>query len=194
MRIIANFPDHLGIHLHLTRRAFFLGIHNAAGDHQFDPIGTLTLQLIDMSFGFLDRIGNDRHRTGHVATRYGNAFIGSDDARTGILALQDLITDPCVHVPQTADRTDRRHAAEQLQSGVILDHAVGDDRTDRIGEDQSYQFRIVALLLLRFAIPCQMDMHIDQTRHDIRTIQIDVFIAWIGHISIDDVDDVIIAD
>ena len=86
MRIVADFLHHLGIHLHLARRAFFLGIHNATGDHQFDPIGTLTLQFIDMRLGFLDRIGNDRHRTGHVATRYGNAFIGSDDARTDILA------------------------------------------------------------------------------------------------------------
>ena len=86
MRIIANFPDHLGIHLHLTRCSLFLGIHNAAGDHQLDPIGTLTLQLIDMRLGFLDRIGNDRHRTGHVTARYRDTLIGSDDTRTGILA------------------------------------------------------------------------------------------------------------
>ena len=107
----------------------------------------------------------------------GDAFVGRKDARTVQFSFKDFITHSCIVISETADRTHRSDAAHQCGSGKIRNHFIGDTGGDGVAEKKLYQLCIVPLFLRRLAGAGQMDMHVDQSRHQILSFQIELLVS-----------------
>ena len=92
---------------------------------------------------------------------------------TDPLSIRNLISQAGIKIPQAADCPDRGHAAHQLRLRKSCHYTV----SYRAGKCTPHQLLrqclIIPLLLLRLAVPCQMYMHIDKSRHQISALQID---------------------
>ena len=60
----------------------------------------------------------------------------------------------------------------QLEASVFGDKAVGDGPRETICHDLLYQRLVIALLLLGFAVACQMHMHVYEAWKQIGTLKV----------------------
>ena len=72
-----------------------------------------------------------------------------------------------------AYRANRRDAAHQFGFRSFFTYPVNDSLQHRIGRHQLYQLHIVRLLLLRLPCGREMDVQVDQTRHQVFSVKID---------------------
>ena len=177
MRPLAHRLHHLRRHLQLARHALLFGVQHTAGDHQLHQIHALLPSLLQLGQCLVDGVGRHRHRPGHVAAGNGDALIGRQNAGSHPPSGPNIVPQPGVEVRQTAHRADGGDAGEQLLLGKARHHAVGHLPGQSRGEDGLYQLLVVPLLFLRLAAARQMDVHIDEPRHQIAALQVHHLIA-----------------
>ena len=177
MSPLAHRLHHLRRHLQLARHALLLGVQHTAGDHQLHQIHALLPSLLQLGQCLVDGVGRHRHRPGHVAAGNGDALIGRQDAGSHPPSGPNIVPQPGIEVRQTAHRADGGDAGEQLLLGKARHHAVGHLPGQSRGEDGLYQLLVVPLLFLRLAAARQMDVHIDEPRHQIAALQVHHLIA-----------------
>lgn len=77
-----------------------------------------------------------------------------------------------VEVAQATDCAYGGDAAVQLQTCVLRNKAVGDGSRETACHDLLYQRLVIALLLLGFAVACQVHMHVYEAREQIGALEI----------------------
>ena len=93
--------------------------------------------------------------------------IAAQNPRTDQLACLDLIADLGVKVQHPADGSDRRDPAQKLRLGTGGAQVQRQLAKQRVARQKLDQLHRILLLLLRFSGRRQMQMQIDQSRHDI---------------------------
>ena len=177
MRRIADRANHFGRHFHLARHALFLGVQNAAGNHQLDQVDLLFLCQPQVRQRLFDRVRRDRDRASHVPAGDRNALVGGKHARSDPLSCCNLIAQTGIEIPKTANRADGGHAAEQLVTRKAADHAVSQRARQCRTHDGAHQLFVVALLLLRLAVSGKVNMHVNQTRQQVFAAQVHRLVA-----------------
>ena len=172
VRLVANRAHHIRLHLELARRTLFFGIKDAAGNHELDKIDTLQPGSLNLRKRLWNATCRDGNRTGHVTSRHRYAHIGSKNARSLQLSRRGVITHARVEVTQAAYCSYGGDAAVQLHARVFGDKAVGDGSRKTIRHNFPYQRLVITLLLLGFAVACQMHMHVYEARKEIGALEV----------------------
>ena len=158
-------------HAQHARLAHFGRVEHAARHEQLDDVGTACIQIAHL-FGRLVRgIGNLREQPRTVTTRHRDARSRRYQARTLILAGVDGVAHGDVGEQRVARAAHRGHAACQLLLSTALEDVANDGAAHRIIELLHQRARIARRN--RLARTAQMHVHIDETRHEIRTAQVD---------------------
>ena len=172
MRRVAGCFDVFRRHFEFARLPLNFGVQHASGDHQFDPVRLVLRDFTDISRCFLRAVRHISQRVRHVTTLDRDRHIAAQDPRTDQLACLDLITDFGVKVQHPADGSDRRDPAQKLCLGTGGAHVQRQLAKQRVARQKLNQLHRILLLLLRFSGRRQMQMQIDQSRHDIVSGQI----------------------
>ena len=169
-------------HFQFSRLPFDLRVQHTAGDHQLNQI-RLVLGDLTNKRPCLFRGGRlIRQRSCHVATWYRNRHISRQNPRSVDSSRQHRVADFRINVLNAADRADRRYAAHQLCLCVPFAHLQHDFAQEIVACHQLDQFLRITLFLLRLAVGRQMNVQIDQPRHDVLPFQIDDLRAFISRL------------
>ena len=189
VRLIADGLDHGRRHLQLAGGPLGGGIQNAAGDHQLDQIHILGVGLLQLLQGHGVVLGGHGHRACHVPAGHRDALVGGEDAGGKDLAPGRIVPAAGVKVGNAAYRAQGRHAAQKLLPGVAADHPVGHRPGEAVAQDPAHQGRVVPGLGAGGTVPGQMDVQVDQARHQPAALQIDLFVSRTGGAVLHDVRD-----
>ena len=177
MGTVAHRAHHGGVHLELAGRALLLGVEHTSGDHELDKVGALGSGDVDLPQGLGDAVRRDGNRARHVAARHRDSLVGSEDARSVELAGGAGVAHARVEVAQAADGADGGDAAVQLQARVLRHQAIRDRTREAVGHDLLDQRLVVALLLLGLAIAREVHVHVDETRKQVGTLEVNELAA-----------------
>ena len=97
-----------------------------------------------------------------MASWHRDTHVGRKNARRLQLSCRSVVAHARVEVAQAADGAYGGDATVQLQACVFGDKAVGDGSRETICHDLLYQRFVIALLLLGFAVACQVHMHVNE--------------------------------
>ena len=169
---VADGLHHLRRHLQLAGDALGLGVHDAAGDHQLDEVHALLPGPVHLPEGLWDALRRHGDGARHVAAGDGDALVGGQDPGTRPLSGGDLVPEAGIKVPQSAHGTDGGDAAHDLQPGKARHHTVG-RRPGKAGAHQAAdQLLVVPPLLLGLSVARQVDVEIDEARHQVLPSQV----------------------
>ena len=172
VRLAARRADVLRRHFQLARLALFLCIQHAAGDHELDEIGFSLRDLSHVLRGLRGarRLVSERAR--HMPAGDGNGHVRGENAGPVALTRGDAAAQTRIDVRDAADGADRRNAAQKLRFGVALAHGECNAPRERHGRHEFYELAGIALLF-GAAARGQMNVQVDEARHEISAFQID---------------------
>ena len=171
VRRLARRGGNLNRHTQHAWLAHFGRVEHAARHEQLDDVGATRVQVAHL-FGRLGRaVGNLGEQARAVATRHRDARSRRHQARTLILTGVDGVAHGDVGKQRVARAAHRGHAACQLLLSAALEDMAHDGAAHGIVELLHQRARIARRN--RLARTTQMHMHIDETRHEIRTAQVD---------------------
>ena len=177
---ITDSPDHLRLHLQLAGGALLGGIHHAARDHQLDQVHPLFTGPAELGQRFGIVVGRHCHRACHVSAGHRDALVGGKDAGSQDLPLCRVVPAAGIEICQTAHGADGGHAAQQFQLGVTAHQPVSHRPGQAIAQDPAHQCGVIPGLCAGFAVACQMDMQVDEARHQVTALKVHLLIPLTG--------------
>ena len=175
MRLVAHRLRDVEWHAQYARLSFDFGVEHAAGDEELDLVGTLAEVLMNKRaalFGsrcFLREQARMAFGNGDAATR-------SDQTRALEFACLDLIAHLDVRKARVADAAHRGNAACELVFQGSLQHVTQNRHADGVARDFLDSSFGVARAS-RGAVAAEMDVHVDEARHEVFALQIDDLFA-----------------